>query len=81
MMLWCVTISLESCIITYFDIAVSWIRMGMKRNGLRYIMLSKIAVLGSAGRGNRFPVGRNRVPLCEFIKTGKNARRNRFLYR
>src|ERR1051325_276614 len=40
--------------------------MGMKRNGLRYIMLSKIAVFGSAGRRNRFPCGRNRVPGTKF---------------
>ena len=64
-----------------FGVSHVAIRMGMFGIGLEWINAVKSAEFDSAGRGNRFPVGRNRVPLCEFIKTGKNARRNQFLYR
>ena len=38
----------------------------------------KIADFGSAGRGNRFPVGRNRVPSVEISKLAIFVRGNRF---
>ena len=38
------------------------IRMGMKRNELGYMVLSKTGIFGTAGRRNWFPCGRNRVP-------------------
>ena len=62
MLLWCVIISLESCTMTCFDIAVNWIHMGMNWMGFGMNKCCQIAVFDFSGRRNRFPVGRNRVP-------------------
>src|ERR1051325_10500829 len=36
-------------------------------------------IFGSEGRGNRFPSGRTRVPVCEMVKLGIFEIRNRLL--
>ena len=44
-----------------FGVLISLIHMGMKRNELEYMGLSKTGIFGTAGRRNRFPCGRNWV--------------------
>ena len=55
--------------------------MTYELDGIGMNNVVKIADFDSAGRGNRFPVGRNRVPSSNFQKLGIFQRRNRFLYR
>ena len=47
-------------------------------NDKECIMLSKVADFAVTGRGNRFPVGRNRVPSVQISKLGIFVRGNRF---
>ena len=62
----------------YFSVPHVAIRMGMFGSDSEWVNAVKIAVFVSAGRGNRFPVGRNRVPSVNFSKLGIFVRRNRF---
>ena len=62
----------------YFGVSHVAIRMGMFGSDKECISAVKIAENDSAGRGNRFPVGRNRVPSVKISKTGHFVRRNRF---
>ena len=55
----------------YFSVPHVAIRMGMFGIDLEWVNAVKIADFDSAGRGNRFPVGRNRVPSVNFQKLAK----------
>ena len=62
----------------HFGVPNAIIRMEMKRNELEYIGLSETGIFGTAGRRNRFPCGRNRVPSSNFQKWTIFQRGNRF---
>jgi hypothetical protein len=64
----------------YFGVSHIAIRMGMFEFGGEWMNAVKSAEFGSATRRNRFPVGRNRVPLWKICKNLKNTLRNRFRY-
>ena len=55
----------------YFSVPHVAIRMRMFGIDLEWVNAVKIAYFDSAGRGNRFPVGRNRVPSVNFQKLAK----------